>query len=47
MLDAEQVSALRFILIGTVLILVIRFRPAGLLPETERRSIAAASPPTS
>ena len=46
-LDAEQVSALRFILIGTVLILAIRFRPAGLLPETERRSIAAASPPTS
>jgi branched-chain amino acid transport system permease protein len=32
-LDAEQMSSLRFILIGIALIVVIRFRPEGLLPE--------------
>ncbi|MBX9589864.1 MAG: branched-chain amino acid ABC transporter permease [Hyphomonadaceae bacterium] len=32
-LNAEQMSALRFIIIGIALIAVIRFRPEGLLPE--------------
>lgn len=32
-LDAEKLSAIRIILIGIVLILVIRFRPQGLIPE--------------
>ena len=32
-LDAEKLSAIRIILIGVILILVIRFRPQGLLPE--------------
>lgn len=36
-LDAEQVSALRFILIGSALILVVHLRPEGLLPEAPRR----------
>lgn len=43
MLDAEQMSALRFILIGTALIVVIRFRPEGLLPEPVRRPIRTRS----
>ena len=43
-LDAEQVSALRFIIIGSALILIIRFRPEGLLPETHQRPAEAASP---
>lgn len=32
-LAPEQVSSLRFVIIGTVLILMIRFRPEGLMPE--------------
>lgn len=36
-LDAEQFSALRFIIIGSALIFMIRFRPEGLLPETSPR----------
>lgn len=32
-LDAEQMSSLRFIIIGVALIVVIRFRPGGLFPE--------------
>lgn len=43
MLDAEQISALRFIVIGIALILMIRFRPEGILPETIQRPIEAAS----
>lgn len=43
MLDAEQVSALRFIIIGVALILMIRFRPEGILPETAQRPAEAAS----
>ncbi|WP_398476807.1 branched-chain amino acid ABC transporter permease [Tardiphaga sp.] len=43
MLDAEQISALRFIIIGVALILMIRFRPEGLLPETSQRPAEAAS----
>lgn len=43
MLDAEQVSALRFIIIGVALILMIRFRPEGILPETSQRPAEAAS----
>jgi len=35
-LDAEQMSALRFIAIGMALILTVRFRPEGLLPEPSR-----------
>jgi len=42
MLDAEQISALRFIIIGTALILMIRFRPEGLLPEASQRPAEAA-----
>ncbi|MCJ2021895.1 branched-chain amino acid ABC transporter permease [Methylobacterium sp. E-065] len=45
-LDAEQISALRFILIGTVLILTIRFRPMGILPESQRRASASVPPTT-
>ncbi|KIZ47865.1 MULTISPECIES: branched-chain amino acid ABC transporter permease [Rhodopseudomonas] len=41
-LDAEQVSALRFIIIGSVLIVMIRFRPEGLLPEVHQRPAEAA-----
>jgi branched-chain amino acid transport system permease protein len=44
LLDAEQISALRFIIIGSALILMIRFRPEGLLPETIQRPAEAASP---
>ncbi|MBH5384744.1 branched-chain amino acid ABC transporter permease [Bradyrhizobium diversitatis] len=43
MLDAEQISALRFIIIGVALILMIRFRPEGLLPEAYQRPAEAAS----
>ncbi|SNT40724.1 branched-chain amino acid ABC transporter permease [Tropicimonas sediminicola] len=32
-LTPTQVSALRFIIIGTLLIVVVRYRPEGLLPE--------------
>jgi branched-chain amino acid transport system permease protein len=42
--DAEQVSALRFIVIGSALILIIRFRPEGLLPEKRQKPAEAASP---
>lgn len=34
-LDAEQMSALRFIAIGVALIFTLRFRPKGLLPEPQ------------
>lgn len=44
MLEAEQVSALRFIIIGVALILMVRFRPEGLLPETSPRPQAASIP---
>lgn len=40
-LAPEQVSSLRFIIIGTVLILMIRFRPEGLLPERAPRPATA------
>lgn len=43
-LEAEQVSALRFIVIGIALILIVRFRPEGLLPEKHQRPAEAASP---
>lgn len=43
MLDAEQVSALRFIIIGVALIVMIRFRPEGILPETSQRPAEAVS----
>lgn len=42
-LDAEQMAALRFIVIGSALILTIRFRPGGLLPEA-RHAPAAPAP---
>jgi branched-chain amino acid transport system permease protein len=32
-LDAEKLSALRIILIGVLLIVVLRLRPRGLMPE--------------
>lgn len=38
-LDAERLSALRIVLIGVLLILAIRFRPAGLLPEAPARTL--------
>lgn len=41
-LDAEQMSALRFIVIGTVLILTIRFRPGGLIPEVSHTPVVPA-----
>src|SRR5690606_12968114 len=37
-LDAERLSALRIVLIGLLLILAIRFRPQGLLPEPRIRA---------
>ncbi len=36
-LDAEKLSAIRIILIGATLILVLRYRPKGLLPEERFR----------
>ena len=36
-LDAEKLSAIRIILIGVTLILVLRFRPRGLMPEERFR----------
>ncbi|MDE1569094.1 branched-chain amino acid ABC transporter permease [Aquabacter sp. P-9] len=45
-LDPEQMSALRFIVIGSVLILTIRFRPTGLMPEVSRAPAPPASPLT-
>jgi len=50
-LSPTQISALRIILIGTVIIAVIRFRPQGLVPEPRlgsarfRRAGAGATPP--
>ncbi|QUS35286.1 branched-chain amino acid ABC transporter permease [Falsirhodobacter algicola] len=41
-LTPTQISALRFIIIGTLLIAVVRFRPEGLLPERTRRPRQAA-----
>jgi branched-chain amino acid transport system permease protein len=43
-LDAERLSALRIVLIGTLLILAIRFRPQGLLPEARTRSADLVAP---
>jgi len=36
-LDAEKLSAIRIILIGVLLILIVRFRPQGILPEPKFR----------
>ena len=36
-LDAEKLSAIRIIPIGVTLILVLRFRPRGLMPERRFR----------
>ncbi|MFQ5774957.1 MAG: branched-chain amino acid ABC transporter permease [Kiloniellaceae bacterium] len=36
-LDAEKLSAIRIILIGATLILVLRFRPRGIMPEQKFR----------
>ena len=44
-LDAERLSALRIVLIGVLLILAIRFRPQGLMPERPLR-LADIAPPT-
>ncbi|RAI02250.1 branched-chain amino acid ABC transporter permease [Acuticoccus sediminis] len=41
-LDAEQISALRFVVIGSALIIVIRYRPEGLLPEPRHRPVVPA-----
>ena len=43
MLDAEQISALRFIIIGVALIVMIRFRPEGILPEIPQRPAETVS----
>ncbi len=43
-LTPTQVSALRFIIIGTLLIVVVRFRPEGLLPERIVARPAARDP---
>jgi branched-chain amino acid transport system permease protein len=32
-LDAEKASAVRIIIISVMLVLVVRFRPEGILPE--------------
>ncbi len=45
-LDAEQVSALRFIIIGCLLIAAIRFRPEGILPEVAHRPSEPVSTPS-
>src|SRR3546814_15555827 len=37
-LDAERLSALRLILVGVLLIVSLRFRPEGLLPERRIRA---------
>ena len=41
-LDAEQLSAIRIIVIGVLLIAILRVRPRGLIPEP-KFSFAAAS----
>lgn len=41
-LDAERLSALRLILVGTLLIVSLRFRPEGLLPEPRARAATLA-----
>ena len=46
-LAPEQFAALRFIVIGVALILVIRFRPDGLWPETLRPAPGAPIPVSS
>lgn len=43
-LDAERLSALRIVLIGVLLILAIRFRPQGLIPEQPLRHIPGGTP---
>lgn len=37
-LDAERLSALRIVLVGLLLILAIRFRPEGFMPEPRARA---------
>jgi branched-chain amino acid transport system permease protein len=44
-LDAERLSALRIVLIGVLLILAIRFRPQGLIPEQPLRHTPGATAP--
>ena len=43
-LDAEKASAVRIILIGVLLILVIRFRPQGLMPEEKFKGTGEPAP---
>ncbi len=43
--DAERLSALRIVLIGVLLILAIRFRPQGLIPEQPLRHMAPGARP--
>lgn len=48
-LDAEKLSAIRIIMIGVLLIVMIRFRPQGLMPEEKfdgGRARAARAPKT-
>jgi branched-chain amino acid transport system permease protein len=44
-IDAERLSALRIVLIGVLLILAIRFRPQGLIPEQPLRHTPKGTPP--
>ncbi len=44
-IDAERLSALRIVLIGVLLILAIRFRPQGLIPEQPLRHTPTGAPP--
>lgn len=44
-LDAEKLSAIRIILIGALLIVIVRFRPQGLIPEPRFRYRRAARHP--
>lgn len=43
-LDAERLSALRIVLVGLLLILAIRFRPEGFMPEPRARADRLARP---
>lgn len=44
-IDAERLSALRIVLIGVLLILAVRFRPQGLIPEQPLRHTPTGAPP--
>jgi branched-chain amino acid transport system permease protein len=44
-IDAERLSALRIVLIGVLLILAIRFRPQGLIPEQPLRHTPTGARP--